>query len=85
MMTLGQGRFFFDTNAALYLMGNALAEGLPSVRTIFRSFLKLNCPLIQISPRRKKLPFVIFSPTSRPLDYDPMSQKRRSHSVDNTG
>ena len=29
MTTLGQGRFFFDTNAALYLMGNALAEGLP--------------------------------------------------------
>lgn len=29
MTTLGQGRFFFDTNAALYFMGNALAEGLP--------------------------------------------------------
>jgi predicted nucleic acid-binding protein len=29
MTALGQRRFLFDTNAALYFMGNALAEGLP--------------------------------------------------------
>ncbi len=29
MTTLEQGRFFFDTNSALYFMGNTLAEDLP--------------------------------------------------------
>ncbi|MEO7861462.1 MAG: type II toxin-antitoxin system VapC family toxin [Nitrospirales bacterium] len=29
MTALGQGRFLFDTNAALYFMGNELADVLP--------------------------------------------------------